>query len=63
MTADPDPNEAYEVEPADYAAGWFAIRCNGIPIWYAPGREAAERYATNPEHRRSLRAKKKAPKH
>jgi hypothetical protein len=54
----PDPNEAYEVEPADYPAGWFTIRCNGIPVWFAPTREGAELYATDPDHRRDVHTKK-----
>ena len=55
---DPDPNEAYDVEPADYPAGWFTIRCNGIPVWYTPRREAADRYATDAEVRARLVTRK-----
>ena len=58
IVADHDPNEAYNVEPADYPAGWFTIRCNGIPVWYAASREAAERYASDPDYRHSLKTRK-----
>jgi hypothetical protein len=58
--SDTDPNEAYEMELVDYPRGWLAIRCNGVPVWYAPTSEAAERYATDPDHRHGLRTKKKA---
>ncbi len=43
VLCDPAPNEAYEVEPANYPAGWFTVRCNGIPVGHAARREAAER--------------------
>jgi hypothetical protein len=30
------------------------VTCNGIPVWHCATREAAERYATDAEHRASL---------
>ncbi len=53
-----DPNEAYEITPSDRPAGWFRIRCNGIPVWLCPSPEAAERYVSDPDYRLSLMAVK-----
>jgi hypothetical protein len=56
---DDDPNEAYEVVPrAHMQRGppcWWTVKRNGIPVRHFPGKEKAQRYATNPEYRASLR--------
>jgi hypothetical protein len=56
-----DPNEAYEVvpmkwEPHGPPTSWWTVLCNGIPVWhFAPNSKAdADRYATDPEFRKSL---------
>jgi len=56
---DDDPNEAYEVvprEPGLYGPPhtWWTVKRKGIPVRYFPGKEKAERYATDPEYRASL---------
>ncbi len=56
---DYDPNEAYEVvprEPGLYGPPhtWWTVKRKGIPVRYFPGKEKAERYATDPEYRASL---------
>jgi hypothetical protein len=49
------PNEAYDVIPTrGWPEGWWTITCNGIPVWHAPTRAKADRYATDPEYRASL---------
>ena len=49
------PNEAYDVAPIEgWPQGWWTITCNGIPVWHAPNRAKAGRYATDPEYRASL---------
>ena len=60
---DDDPNEAYEVVPI--APGlhgpphtWWTVKRNGIPVRHFPGKEKADRYATDPEYRASLVAEK-----
>jgi hypothetical protein len=54
-----DPNEAYEVVPMEPGphgppAGWWTVKRNGLPVRHFPGKEKAERYATDPEYRASL---------
>ena len=49
-----DPNEAYEVGPADFPQGWFEVRCNGIGVRYFKDRAEADRYCVDPEYRKSL---------
>jgi hypothetical protein len=34
--------------------GWWTVKRNGLPIRHFPGKEKAERYATDPEYRASL---------
>jgi hypothetical protein len=57
---DDDPNEAYEVVPIDPGPhgpppkGWWTVKRNGLPVRHFPGKEKAERYATDPEYRASL---------
>jgi hypothetical protein len=62
MRADPipsnDPNEAYDVGPADYPPGWWTVTCNGISVWHFANRPRADRYATDLEFRASLITKK-----
>ncbi len=61
FTLDPDndPNEAYEVVPMKEEPhgprGWWTVLCNGIPVHhFGPSHKAdADRYATDPEYRRS----------
>jgi hypothetical protein len=55
-----DPNEAYDVVPmAEHVhgprGGWWTVTCNGIPDrHFSPDdRDAAERYATDPDIRLS----------
>jgi hypothetical protein len=50
---DYDPNEAYEVVPIEPGPhgppkGWWTVKRNGIPVRHFPGKEKAERYATDP---------------
>jgi hypothetical protein len=57
MTND-DPNEAYEVVPIEPGPhgppqGWWTR--NGLPVRHFPGKEKAQRNATDPEYRASLR--------
>jgi hypothetical protein len=56
--SDYDPNEAYEVAPIEPGPhgppeGWWTVRRNGMPVRYFPGKEKAERFATDPEYRAS----------
>jgi hypothetical protein len=60
---DDDPNEAYEVVPIEPGAhgppkGWWTVKRNGLPVRHFPGKEKAQRYATDPEYRASLIAGK-----
>jgi hypothetical protein len=62
MTND-DPNEAYEVVPIEPGPngppkGWWTVKRNGTPVRHFPGKEKAQRYATDPEYRASLVIKK-----
>jgi hypothetical protein len=62
MTSD-DPNEAYEVVPIEAGPngppkGWWTVKRNGVPVRHFPGREKAQRYATDPEYRANLIAGK-----
>jgi hypothetical protein len=57
------PNEAYEVVQAKGdgpPSTWWTVLCNGIPVrHFGPDRkETAERYATDPEYRASLKTNK-----
>jgi hypothetical protein len=57
MTYD-DPNEAYEVVPIEPGPhGPPHVKRNGLPV-RLPGKEKAERFATDPEYRASLAAGK-----
>src|ERR1019366_4798320 len=56
---DDDPNEAYEVVPIEPGPhgppeGWWTVKRNGIPVRHFPGKEKAQRFATDPEYRASL---------
>jgi len=56
---DDDPNEAYEVMPIEPGPhgppkSWWTVKRNGLPVRHFPGKEKAERYATDPEYRASL---------
>ncbi|MDB5610270.1 MAG: hypothetical protein JWP25_7170 [Bradyrhizobium sp.] len=56
---DDDPNEGYEVVlieagPHGSAEGWWTVMRNGKPVRNFPGKEKAERFATDPEYRASL---------
>jgi hypothetical protein len=55
---DYDPNAAYDIVPATFREGWWTVTGNGIPVWHAHRREDAERYATDPEHRKTMVRKK-----
>jgi hypothetical protein len=60
---DDDPNEAYDVVPIEPGPkgppkGWWTVKRNGIPVRHFPGKENAERYATDPEYRASLVTRK-----
>jgi hypothetical protein len=62
MTND-DPNEAYEVvpiepDPRGPPHTWWTVKRNGLAVRHFPGKEKAERYATDPEYRASLVPKK-----
>ena len=47
---DSDPNEAYDVIPCDRRPGSWTVTGNGTHR-----REDAERYATDPEHRKAMK--------
>jgi hypothetical protein len=54
-----DPNEAYEVVPAEPGPhgppyDWWTVKRNGIPLRHFAAKERAERYATDLEYRASL---------
>jgi hypothetical protein len=56
---DDDPNEAYQVVPAEPGAKgpphtWWTVKRNGIAVRHFPGKEKAQRYATDPAYRASL---------
>jgi hypothetical protein len=34
--------------------GWWTVKRNGLLVRHFPGKEKAERYATDPEYRASL---------
>jgi hypothetical protein len=58
-----DPNEAYEVVPIEPGPhgpppGWWTVKRNGLPVRHFPGKENAQRFATDPEYRASLAAGK-----
>ena len=58
-----DPNEAYEVVPIEPGPhgpppGWWTVKRNGLPVRHFPGKEKAQRFATDPEYRASLAAGK-----
>ena len=58
-----DPNEAYEVVtiepgPRGPPVGWWTVKRNGLPVRHFPGKEKAERFATDPKYRASLAAGK-----
>jgi hypothetical protein len=48
---DNDANEAYEVVPAGFPAGWWTVTAHGIPIRHFGDKGMAERYAGDPEYR------------
>jgi hypothetical protein len=57
------PNEAYEVVPIEPGPhgppkGWWTVKRNGTPVKHFPGKEKAQRYATDPGYRASLVAGK-----
>jgi hypothetical protein len=58
MPIDPanDPNEAYDIGPANWRQGWLTATCNGIPVChFSPSARAeADRYVVDPEYRLSL---------
>ena len=56
---DDDSNEAYAVVPIEPGPrgplkGWWTVKRNGTPVRHFPGKEKAQRYATDPEYRASL---------
>jgi hypothetical protein len=56
---DDDPNEAYDVVPAEPGAKgpphtWCTVKRNGIAVRHFPGKEKADRYANDPAYRASL---------
>ena len=51
---DNDADEAYEVVPASYPAGWWTVTAHGIPIRHFGDKGKAERYASDPEYRASV---------
>ena len=60
---DDDPNEAYEVVPIEPGPhgppkGWWTVKRNGTPVKHFPGKEKAQRFATDREYRASLVAGK-----
>ena len=55
---DDDDSNAYDVIPATFREGWWTVTGNGIPVWHARRRKDAERYATDPAHRKAMARKK-----
>jgi hypothetical protein len=60
---DDDPNESYEVVPIEPGPhgpreGWWTVKRNGLPVRHFPGKEKAQRFATDREYRASLVAGK-----
>src|SRR6476646_7866247 len=60
---DDDPNEAYGVVPIEPGPhgppkGWWTVKRNGHPVRHFPGKEKAQRYATDPAYRASLVTRK-----
>jgi hypothetical protein len=58
-----DSNEAYEVVPIEPGLhgppeGWWTVKRNGLAVRHFPGREKADKFATDPEYRASLVGKK-----
>ena len=51
---DNDANEADEVVPARFPAGWWTVTAQGIPIRHFGDKGMAERYAGDPEYRASV---------
>jgi hypothetical protein len=56
---DDDSNDAYEVVPVEPGPHgpphtWWTVKRKGMPVRYFPGKEKAQRYATDPEYRASL---------
>jgi hypothetical protein len=47
-----------EPEPHGPPKGWWTVKRNGLSVRHFPGKENAERYATDPEYRTSLAAGK-----
>jgi hypothetical protein len=48
-----DPNEAHEVMPIEPGphgppVGWWTVKRNGLAVRHFPGKEKAERFATDP---------------
>jgi hypothetical protein len=58
---DDDPNEAYEVVPIEPGPpkGWWTVKRNGLPVRHFPGKENAQRYATDPEYRIAMRLRER----
>jgi hypothetical protein len=48
------------IEPGPHGPpkGWWTVKRNGIPVRHFPGKEKAQRYATDPEYRARLVAGK-----
>jgi hypothetical protein len=44
------------IEPGPHGPpkGWWTVKRNGLPVRHFPGKENAQRYATDPEYRASL---------
>ena len=56
---DDDPNESYEVVPIEPGPhgppeGWWTVKRNGLRVRHFPGKEKAQRFATDREYRASL---------
>jgi hypothetical protein len=54
-----DPNEAYEVVPIESGPhgppeGWWTVKRDGLAVRHFPGREKADKFASDPEYRASL---------
>jgi hypothetical protein len=58
-----DPNEAYDVVPANEPPGWWTVTCNEIPVRHFVDPKKAGTYATDPEYRLSLVKPKLWEKH
>jgi hypothetical protein len=54
-------NDDYEVLPQSDFEGWFRVLRDGEPVWHAPSRGAADRFAGAQELRQANTPQHKRP--